>query len=199
MPLAITIIWVWGFVLSAILSAILPAIGTAVLAGSRAWATMHVDVASCASCASSKIMGRWEVWGNGDWLRVDTAHIFYAAIMIVRHVGGWSSVISRSSTSKSGDGGIMIETGTLGGLPVDRLETILKLTGGAKLPLANDGPDGSTGSDTGAGDDETDNHRLGEEGSGLILSGGWNTSRSLGGICGRSSNIDGTTCRVCSM
>jgi hypothetical protein len=57
----------------------------------------------------------------------------------------------------------MGETGSLSGLPVDGLETILKVAGWAKLPFADDSPDGCAGCDARGGDDETNDDGFGEE------------------------------------
>jgi hypothetical protein len=56
-----------------------------------------------------------------------------------------------------------------GGLPVDGFEAILELTRGAKLPLADDGPDGDSSDDTGGSDDEGDEDGPRKEGGTLIL------------------------------
>lgn len=56
-----------------------------------------------------------------------------------------------------------------GGLPVDGLEAVFELTGGAKLPLADDGPDGDGSDETRGGDDEGDEDGLRKEGGSLIL------------------------------
>lgn len=56
-----------------------------------------------------------------------------------------------------------------GGLPVDGLEAVLELTGGGKLPLADDGPDGGSREDTGGGHNEGDEDGLRKEGGTLIL------------------------------
>jgi len=81
----------------------------------------------------------------------------------------------RSDGVSTGDchrGGIALVHGdpaSRGGLPVDGLEAVLELTGGAKLPLADEGPDGGGTNDTRGSDDEGDNDGPGKEGGILIL------------------------------
>lgn len=58
---------------------------------------------------------------------------------------------------------------SLRGLPVDGLETVLKVTGWAELPLADNGPDSSTGCDARTRDDKTNDHRFWQEGGAWIL------------------------------
>jgi len=69
-------------------------------------------------------------------------------------------------------GGVVLVHGAIagrGGLPVDGLEAVLELTGGTKLPLADDGPDDDGTDNTRGGDDEADEDGLREEGGTLIL------------------------------
>lgn len=58
---------------------------------------------------------------------------------------------------------------SLGGLPVDGFETVLKVAGWAELPLADDGPDSSSSCNARTRDDKTNDHRMWQERRGLIL------------------------------
>ena len=81
--------------------------------------------------------------------------------------------IDRVSACNGHGGGIALVHGETaagrGGLPVDGLEAVLELTGGGKLPLADDGPEGDSSDDTGGSDDEGDEDGPRKEGGTLIL------------------------------
>ena len=81
--------------------------------------------------------------------------------------------IDRVSACNGDDGGIALVHGETaagrGGLPVDGFEAVLELTGGGKLPFANDGPDGDSSDDTGGSDDEGNKDGPRKEGGTLIL------------------------------
>lgn len=81
--------------------------------------------------------------------------------------------IDRVSACDGHYGGIALVHGETaaggGGLPVDGLEAVLEPTGGGKLPLADDGPDGDGSDDTRGSDNEGYEDGPRKEGGTFIL------------------------------
>ncbi len=154
------------------------AVATVVHARGRARPTLQVGIPGArrqTGWASGKVVGRREVGCD----RARAGHVVpsggtteVAAFRRIKR-GALRAGIDRVSACNGHDGRIALVHGetAAGGwrLPVDGLEAILEPTGGGKLPLADDGPDGDGSDDTRCSDDEGYEDGPRKEGGTLIL------------------------------
>lgn len=170
---AVRAIVVVGFV--GVGGAVLLAVATVVHARSRARSTLQVRIPGTGGhmdWASGKVVLGREVGCDRAGHGSPTSNTEVSAVRRTKR-GARMLGSDRVPASNGHRGGIPFvhrET-TAGhrGLPVDGLEAVFELTGCAKLPLADDGPDSDGSDDTRGSDDEGDEGGLRKEGGTLIF------------------------------
>ena len=150
---------------------VLLAVAPVVDARGRARSAVHVGIPGTSAQmhrTGGKVVGWREVGCERDKRVVGDSHVPSAGAV----GGAMPALLGGERISAGNGGGIALvhgETAGRGGLPIDGLEAVLELTRGAKLPLADDGPDGGGTDDARSSDDEGDDDGLGKEGCILVL------------------------------
>lgn len=163
---------------------VLLAVATVVHAGSGARSALQVRITGTRGQmgrASSKVVCRGEVGCDRDGLVAGSGHIpsiGTTGVGAVRRTKRAARMlgIERIPTGDCDGSGIAFvhgESSGRGRLPVDGLEAVFELTRSAKLPFADNGPDGGSTDDAAGGHDKRDDYGLGKEGSTLILGSVW--------------------------